>query len=114
MSAIFKPIRITWKGQEVEIVATMRVINAIENDVNLARLAQRVAQGDPPLSQISTVYAHLLSAAGVSVTPEEIYAGMYGAGDVDHDDLIGAAVAALEAVYPDNSGGTKSKKKQKQ
>lgn len=106
MSTVFKPVVIKWRGEEYEIVANMRVINAIENDVNLAKLATRVAAGDPPLSQIATVYTHLLNAAGASVSSDDVYAEMYGSGDV-----IGAACVALEAVYPSNAGGVKSKKK---
>lgn len=111
MAAIFKEQKIEWQGEEVTLRATMRVINEIEQTVSLANLAGRIQKGDVPLSHLATVYGCLLRGSGVFVSDEDVYASMYGAGDYKDEDLMSAAITALDCVFPEDVTKKTVKKK---
>ena len=110
MAAIFKERKIEWRGESVTIRATMRIINEIEQTVSLAGLARKIYSGNIPLGHLATVYGCLLRGAGIRVSDDEVYASMYGAGDYDDEDLIGAAVAAMDCVFPETKQKPSKKK----
>jgi hypothetical protein len=113
MSAITEILVLDWKGQKLEIKAPMEVVNRIENhDINLAIVAKEAAAGNAKLSHLATIMFLLLQAAGDDSTWRDIHAAMYGGGPLADEDVIKKSFQMLDLIYPQNSGGTKSKKKQ--
>ena len=99
MAAIFRKVILEYQGKEYTITPTMRLINDIEQDISLSRLAQRLATGDPPLSHVATVVACLLRGAGAKCTDEEVYQELM-TGDVQAVRAMAGAV--IEAVFPES------------
>lgn len=98
MAAIGKTVTLGWQGKEYEVQVTMRLINRIEEDVNLLKLAMALSRGDVPTSHVATVFSHLLTAAGAEATPDDVWSAMFGD---EATDVITAATLALECVFPD-------------
>jgi hypothetical protein len=98
--AIVKSVTISWKGKPYRVDVTMALINRIEEDVNLMRLASRLQSRDPPLSQVAVVFAHLLTAGGCTVTDAEVWEAMFGNGEETAAQVVMAATAALGCVFP--------------
>ena len=72
MAAVFSEIEIELKGVIYHVTPTMRLINRIEQDVSLAKLAYRVASGDAPFSHVAMVLGHILRADGCREADEDI------------------------------------------
>ena len=98
MASIFKEIHITWQGVEHRITPTMRLINQIEQEVSLSRLAARLHAGDVPISHLSCLIAAFLRSDGVKVSDEEVYASLING---EEQEAINAAAASIfESVFP--------------
>lgn len=113
MAAIRPFLTVEWGGTEYRLTATMAAINEIEGaGVNPVKVAMEASQGNPMRGQLATVYAVLLRHAGCSdVTAEDVYAGMFGGADVDSTDVLAAAFAAINLIFPPSTGGEAAKKK---
>jgi len=98
MAGVFKEITLQWNGAEYRVTPTMRIINAIENDISLARLAHRMQSGDVPLSQLAVAIGHLLRAGGASVQDDEVYQEIMTGNAQAIQDL---AAAVLGGVFPE-------------
>jgi hypothetical protein len=114
--SLVKTVQLDWHGTEYECKVTMGLINRIEEDVNLMKLAARINDADPPLSQVATVFSHLLRAAGCEdrATAAEVWDGMFG-GDESQNaaELITACTLALQCVFPDVKLKTRATAKKK-
>lgn len=97
MTAIFNQVTVPWKGEDHAVTANMAVINRIENHVSLAVLANKMQEGNVPISHYSAVIGELLRHAGVKVTNEEVYQEMFHG---DPDPLWAAAGQVMQAVFP--------------
>lgn len=74
MSAVFKELTLQWEGETYRVKPTMELLNEIEQKVSLSTVAYRIANGDPPLTQLATIIAAFLRAGGCKkVTSEEVY-----------------------------------------
>ena len=115
MSAIFEEVTICWgtddEGNPVEykVQPTYRMVQAIEQKVSIAGLSDRVMRGDPPMSHIADVIAHMLRSAGAKVDSEEVYAEMMNSDDADA--ITDLAMVVITAFVPQkkSSGSRKSK-----
>jgi hypothetical protein len=98
MAAVFRELILNWKGSEYRVKPTMGILNRIEQDISLSVLAFKITSGNPPLSQLATVFAHFLNAAGAKdVTSEDVYVEIMN-GD---KKVVGDMAAALMlAVFP--------------
>jgi len=103
MAAIFRELVLTWHGTEYRVKPTMALLNRIEQDISLSRLAQRLSSGDAPLSHLSTVIAHFLKAGGAKVTPEDVYAAIMS--DGGESVVRDMASAVMLAVFPQTGKG---------
>ena len=74
MSAVFKEITLQWNSETFRVKPTMDLLNQIEQKVSLSSVAYRIANGDPPLTQLATIIAAFLRAGGCKkVTSEDVY-----------------------------------------
>lgn len=101
MAAVFREVTLGWGGEQYNITPTMAVLNRIEQDVSLSRLAHRLATGDPPLSQLATVISVMLREAGAKVTDEEVYQELMLGEASAVQDMAGAV---MMAVFPQPLG----------
>ena len=98
MAGFGKTVTLEWQGDEYELLVTMPVIAKIEEDVNLIKLAQSLANNDVKMSHVAIVFAHLLREAGAKVTHDDVWQAMFSE---DAPDVIGAATIALSCVFPE-------------
>lgn len=99
MASIFRKVILAYQGTEYTITPTMRLINDIEQEISLSRLAQRLATGDPPLSHVATVVASLLRGAGAKCSDDDVYQELMTG---DSDAVKNMATAVIEAVFPES------------
>jgi len=98
MSAVFRELVLQWKGTEYRVKPTMAILNRIEQDISLSVLAFKIANGNPPLSQIATVISHFLNAAGAkNATAEDVYVEIMNG---DKNVVGNMAGAVMLAVFP--------------
>lgn len=112
---IYPEITIEWAGEEYSVTPTFRVINKIEQSVNLATIgSSTMNDGAPRLSNLAVIYAALLNSVGVNVGADEVYAAMYGANDgagLTQAEIIQASAEVVAALIPRNAPKEKSAKK---
>lgn len=101
--SIFKDVKLAWKGEIYTIKADsiMRLLAKLESEISLSDLS--CANGKPPLAKISIAYALALSHAGASVTDEQVYAEMFGDGDVSAATMSGAITGLMFLMTPPDS-----------
>lgn len=73
MASVFQEITLGWGGKEYRITPNMRLLNSIEQDISLSRLAHRMGEGDTPISQLAVVVGTMLRHAGADVSDEAVY-----------------------------------------
>ena len=94
--SVFQPVEFEWEGEVFTIPAhgVLATIADIESIVTFMELA--LAMSNPervPLARLSQVYSIALRHAGAAVTPEEIYAGLFG--DDHTRQTVTAAIGVL-------------------
>lgn len=108
MAAVYQEITLTWKGEEYTIRPTMRLMQDIEQQFSLSRVAHRITQGDVPLSHMATITAMMLRRAGCKVTDDEVFLELLQG---DSDDIQEMAIALITAAFPikqDKQGNAKA------
>ena len=109
MGAVFQELEIQWKGKTHRVKPTMALLNRIEQDVSLARLAIRMMRGDTPTSHVAVAVGHMLRAAGEHVSDEEVYQELVTAKDPEAVGQICAAVIAAAFPVPPGNAEPQSK-----
>jgi hypothetical protein len=97
MASVFNEVVLGWGGKEYRVTPDMRLLNRIENDVSLSRLAYRMGQGDVPVSQLAMVVATMLRHAGADASDEAVYQEIM-TGDADAVQQMAGSV--MQAVFP--------------
>lgn len=114
MASIFQEIEIEWDGETYTVTPTMRLINKIENEVSLAKLAYRAQSGDVPMSHVATVFAHLLKAGGCEdISSEKVWYAMNLGGEMSVEKTMDILNVTLSAFYPKTESSDDLKKSQK-
>jgi hypothetical protein len=99
----FQDYEFGWGGKTYVIPASrlLALIAAVEEHITIAELLTNSTRRRMPLARIAQAYAVLLRAAGVTgakgrllITEDEVYTGMFKAGD----SAIATAVAAIETA----------------
>lgn len=72
--AVFREIKIVWRGKEYFVTPSMRLMRSIEmGDISLTAIAVNTSKQIPQISHMSYVLHRLLLAGGASATEEEVY-----------------------------------------
>ncbi len=98
MAAIFEEVTLEWNGQTYTVTPTYRMIQRIEQDVSIAGISQRLAEGNPPMSHIASVVGVLLRAAGAQVEDSDIYEKMLT--ELEPDQIRELAEVVVSAFVP--------------
>ena len=81
---------------------TMRLIEHIEEHLNLAVMVQQCGTGDLRFSHAARLVSIVLKSAGANVTADEVFAGMFADGDdYDATTVVNVTSLILAAVFPE-------------
>lgn len=97
MTAVFEEVTLDWGGEVYRITPDMRLLNKIEQDISLSRLAYRMSQGDVPMSQLATVIGTMLRHGGAKVKDDEVYQELMTG---DESAIQTMAASVMQAVFP--------------
>lgn len=99
MSAIYEKVTLKWKGKEYEVQPSFNMVQAIESTgISIIGVSNKMARGEPPLSQVSIILAHMLRSGGArTVSPEEVYEHLFF---VKPDELEHISNAIVTAFTP--------------
>lgn len=69
----------SWNGKEhvLPADAMLRTIAQVEDVLSIGKIYEAMARQSLPMAKISQCYGIMLRAAGVAVSDEEVYAGMF-------------------------------------
>lgn len=94
--AVFREIKIVWRGKEYFVTPSMRLMRSIEmGDISLTAIAVRTAQGLPPISHIAFILHRMMIAAGIPVTEDEVYEELINGDQAAVGELISLALKAF-------------------
>lgn len=103
MASIFKPITITWGGEEHTIKPTYAMIQKIEGQgVSIAGIVNRSQKGETPFSQVALVLSVLLQSAGVKVTAEQVYLELFRGSQAQLSEIV---LIVSTAFFPEAEEG---------
>ena len=98
MPGLFREVSIRWKGEELRFVPNMALLRRMEGDgVSLTRVAMQTASGDPPVSFLSPMIAHMIREGGGKATEEDVYRELMTG---TAEDIINLVQAFLEVCSP--------------
>lgn len=117
MGNAFDDVVFDWHGKEYRIPANrmLGAIARVEDVITMGQLGQHTQRGTPPVSKVAQAYGAVLRYAGVRVTDDEVYCGMFANGDLNNavTDAVNslfhimmppaarARMAALEHIEPE-------------
>ena len=99
--AINKRINLVWKEKTYDILMTMRLIEKIEEHLNLSRMVSDCSTGDLKVSHASRLIATILESAGAEVTSEEIWEDIFGGGDFSPTAMVETVTAIMSTIFPE-------------
>lgn len=103
MSRMFEDVHLDWGGRRYTIAASkvMGAIKRIEDEITLGEVQAAARRGNLPMGKIAAAYAGVLGYAGCEVSAEEVYAGMFAAGnETDASVIVSAMVGLLGMMIP--------------
>lgn len=100
--AIFRDVTIEWEGETYTVTPSNRLLRKIEGEgISLTHMVQRVASGEPPVSEVAFVTAEFLRSAGAKVSEDDIYKGiMVALSEGDQQAFANLAISIVEAITP--------------
>lgn len=99
--ARFEPIDLAWGGVAFTVPAdqVLKAIALIEDHVTFDELQAAANRGTIPLAKVSNAFAAVLRMVGAKVSADDVYAGMFTAGDT-RDKTTLAIVALMSMMIP--------------
>lgn len=97
MAVVFQDIQLSWNGAEYTVTPTFKLIQRIEQRYSITATAQRMTEGDTPLSHVAGIVGELLRSAGADVSDEEVFAEMFAG---DQEAVQAMAIALIQAACP--------------
>ena len=104
---VFDDIRLNWQGTDYVIPANkvMGAIARIEDIITLTELIRMSQQGKVKFASIASAYAAVLRYAGVQVSDEQVYLGLFKDNTAA---VVNAALAGLlQMMLPPDSASQK-------
>lgn len=107
MAAIYEEVVLSWKGEEYTVRPNFQLVQKIESrGISIAGVVGQITRGEPPLSQMAVIFAHMLRSGGADATPDEVYdllAGILKRGVAVEWELITTAITL--AFFPQEPEG---------
>ncbi len=113
--AVFRELKIRWKGKHYLFTPSNRLLRRIEEEVALTDVIAGIAGGRPKLSHVALVVAEFLMEAGVETAEDDIYAVIMD--DIQDGatqftqwcEVIAQAVSPTEDVAKNSKGSAAAK-----
>ena len=99
--AINKRISLVWKDKPYDVLMTMRLIERIEEHINLSRMVSDCSTGNLKVSHASRLIAIILESGGAKVTTEEIWEDIFCGGDFSATEMVETITAILSTIFPE-------------
>ena len=99
--AINKRIQLSWKDKQYDVLMTMRLIERIEEHINLSRMVSDCSTGDLKVSHASRLIATLLESAGADVTTDEIWEDIFSGGEYSPAAMVVTVTAIMSTIFPE-------------
>ena len=93
-------VKLNWKGDEYSVLMTMRIVEEIEESLNLSKMVMDCGSGNLKVSHASRLIAIILEKSGCDVTAEEIWEEIFSGGDVDPVEMTNMVTLILGAIFP--------------
>jgi len=94
--AVFREIKIVWRGKEYFVTPSMRLMRSIEmGDISLTAIAVNTSKQIPQISHMSYVLHRLLLAGGAMATEEEVYEELINGDQAAVGELIQLTLKAF-------------------
>lgn len=77
MAVISEKLELSWAGKDHTINIDFKLINAIEQDVNLQKFSEAVSIGDIRYSDVCVIFCHMFNSVGVQVVPDDMWHAMF-------------------------------------
>jgi hypothetical protein len=100
---IFQEVELSWNGEAVTIPAdkVMGAIAVIEEHITFLELVAMSQAGTPKMTVIAQCYGAVLRYAGLNVSDEECYAGMFASGAAQAECIAAVQTLLVMCVPPD-------------
>jgi len=101
--AINDTLPLSWEGEDYELIVTMKIVDKIEEHVNLMKMVGMMSQDIPDIrfSQAAKVISILLTAAGCPVSQEDVWNGMFGDGELTTEDAVIIMWKIIPCIFPE-------------
>ena len=100
--AINKTLVLTWNDVDYDIHMTMRLIDRIEEDINLMKMVERASTGDVRFAHAANLISILLKSAGCLATQEEVFEGMFGGDEeMQPHEVVALLWKVFAVIFPD-------------
>lgn len=108
MSAFYEEIVLAWGGEEYTVQPDYRMVQRIEaRGISILGVSQRMARGEPQMSQVSEIISLMLQSAGAKrVTPEKVYAHLMTHADAKEFERIAEALMVAFVPRDKDSGNS--------
>lgn len=94
--AVFREIKIVWRGKDYFVTPSMRLMRSIETeDISLTAIAVNTSKQLPQISKISYVLYRMMIAAGIAVTEDEVYEELINGDQAAVGQLINLTLKAF-------------------
>lgn len=106
MAGIFEDYTIAWHGMDHVIPAgsMLRVIASVEDVVTYGELLGFARRRTAPFAKLAQAYGIVLRAAGVAISDDDVYAGMFGI-DISADMILDAINGLFGLMLPPSERG---------
>ena len=100
--AINKTLEINWDGVQYDVHVTMRLIDRIEEDLNLMLMVKQCTTGDVRFSHAALLVGILLRSAGAqNASQEQVFEAMFsGEGDIDPSNVVNLMWDIFSVIFP--------------
>ena len=99
--SINKKIEIEWKGEKYSVLATMRFIDELDEQLNIAMMIARCSRGDLRFSHLAKLIAFCLQQAGCEADQEAVYESCYTEDPTPLFEMANLILSACTPTMPD-------------
>ena len=99
--AVNKRVNLTYKGTSYDVLVTMRLIEHIEEYLNLSRMASDLGRGDIKASHSCRLISILLEKGGAKIPEGELWDEVYSGGDLNPKDMMAMTTHIMTAIFPE-------------
>ena len=111
MAPMYEEIVLGWEGEEYTVQPDYRMVQRIESrGISIVGVCQRMSRGEPPMSQVAEIVAHMLQSGGAkNAKPERIYAHLMANAEAEELERITTALMTAFVPQERSSGNSEGR-----